>query len=202
MQALSRDLLAAAMQRLEAAGYQIVLHVHDEIVCDIPEGFGSTTEFQALMTQLPSWADTLPIAAKVWTSPRYVKSKEAIAPKLESTVDIDVANGKTAVGAAATGEGSASEPAEDDDENGPDWVNIPLADIIGEPVVDGMVSCPFHDDQTPSCRIYEDHFHCFGCGAHGNHLDWLMQVESIEREEARAMLETSGQPSADTAAQG
>ena len=66
----------------------------------------------------------------------------------------------------------------------------PLADIVGESLVDGMVNCPFHHDQTPSCRIYEDHFHCFGCGAHGNHLDWQMQVEGIGREEARCMLET------------
>ena len=190
VQPLSRDLLAAAMQSLEAAGYQIVLHVHDEIVCEIPEGFGSTTEFHALMTQLPSWADMLPIAAKVWTSPRYVKSKDAIAPKPESTVNIDENDGKTSPIAAAPTPLSTSEPAEDDNENGPDWVNIPLADIIGEPLVGGMVSCPFHDDQTPSCRIYEDHFHCFGCGAHGNHLDWLMQVEGVEREEARGMLET------------
>jgi DNA polymerase len=189
VQALSRDLLAAAIQRLEAAGYQIVLHVHDEIVCEIPEGFGSTAEFHALMTQLPSWADTLPIAAKVWISPRYIKSKDAIAAKPESAVDIFEADGKTSPIAAAPTLVSAPDPAEDD-ENGPDWVNIPLADIIGEPLVDGMVSCPFHDDQTPSCRIYEDHFHCFGCGAHGNHLDWLMQVEGIERGEARDMLET------------
>jgi CHC2 zinc finger len=159
------------MQRLEAGGYQIVLHVHDEIVCEIPEGFGSAVEFHALMTQLPSWASELPIAAKVWTSPRYyVKDKDAIAPRPESAPDLDE-DGKTSPISVAPTAVIAPEPTEDGDGNGPDGVNIPLAGIIGEPLVGGMVSCPFHDDRTPSCRICEDHFHCFGCGARGNHLD-------------------------------
>ena len=28
----------------------------------------------------------------------------------------------------------------------------------------GMCRCPFHDDRTPSMKLYEDHYHCFGCG--------------------------------------
>src|SRR5262249_9387007 len=32
----------------------------------------------------------------------------------------------------------------------------------------GKINCPFHDDKTPSCQLYDDgHYHCFGCGAHG-----------------------------------
>ena len=28
--------------------------------------------------------------------------------------------------------------------------------------------CPFHNERTPSCKLYADHYHCYGCGAHGD----------------------------------
>ena len=81
VQAIARDLLAAAMMRLEAAGYHIVLHVHDEIVAEAPIEFGSIEEFQRLITTLPDWAAGLPIAAKVRNGERFSKSeKPAPAP--------------------------------------------------------------------------------------------------------------------------
>jgi DNA polymerase I-like protein with 3'-5' exonuclease and polymerase domains len=61
---------------------------------------------------------------------------------------------------------------------------IPLADLIGEQPVNGKIVCPFHEDDTPSLHIYRDHYHCFGCGAHGGHLDWLREVESLEVDAA------------------
>jgi len=70
---IARDLLADAMLRIEAAGYFIVLHVHDEVVAEVPEGFGSTDEFVRLMTRKPVWALELPIAAKAWVDKRYNK---------------------------------------------------------------------------------------------------------------------------------
>lgn len=33
--------------------------------------------------------------------------------------------------------------------------------------------CPFHGEKTPSFYVYADHYHCFGCGAHGDGLRWL-----------------------------
>jgi hypothetical protein len=75
---IARDLLSAAMQRLEAAGYRIVLHVHDEIVCELEDGIGSLEEFKALIEQLPDWAEGLPVAAKVRNGPRFAEAELAV----------------------------------------------------------------------------------------------------------------------------
>jgi DNA polymerase len=71
---ISRDLLAAALLRLEHAKYRVVLHVHDEAIAEVPIGFGSKEEFTKLMITRPSWALGLPIAASAWSGPRFSKS--------------------------------------------------------------------------------------------------------------------------------
>ena len=46
------------------------------------------------------------------------------------------------------------------------------------------VLCPFHREHTPSCHIYRDHFNCFGCGARGDHVDWLEHVHNLTTRDA------------------
>ncbi len=73
VQALSRDILAAAMLRLDAAGYQCLLTIHDEILAQMRNGQGSLEDFIRIMTIIESWADGFPINAAGWEGPRYKK---------------------------------------------------------------------------------------------------------------------------------
>ena len=82
----ARDLLAEAMIRLEAAGYKIVLTVHDEIVCEMRNGEGTLEEFKRLIEIVPEWAAGLPIVAKVREGLRFAKS-DAAEPEIVAKPD-------------------------------------------------------------------------------------------------------------------
>jgi hypothetical protein len=44
--------------------------------------------------------------------------------------------------------------------------------------------CPFHDEKTPSFHVYRDHYHCYGCGAHGDQIEFLRRTEGIDFTDA------------------
>lgn len=73
VQATARDVLAGALKRLHNAGYRIVLHVHDEIVCEMPLGRGSLAEMREIMCAVEGWAAGLPVVADGWEGERYRK---------------------------------------------------------------------------------------------------------------------------------
>lgn len=74
VQAVARDILVYAMKNLERAGYPIVLHIHDEVVCEVLEGTGSIEELELIMGTLPAWCSDWPIkAAGGWRGKRYRK---------------------------------------------------------------------------------------------------------------------------------
>jgi DNA polymerase len=73
VQGAARDLMVEAMFRAEDAGYPIVLTVHDELLSEVAENFGSAGEYQRIMSELPQWAKGLPVATAAWEDKRYVK---------------------------------------------------------------------------------------------------------------------------------
>jgi len=77
-QAICRDIFREAMLRLEAAGYPIVAHLHDEVVCEVPEGAGSLDEFRGIITTPPAWAPDFPIATKARIAERFIEIKPPI----------------------------------------------------------------------------------------------------------------------------
>lgn len=72
-QAIARDLLASAMLGVRDAGYNIVFHVHDEIIAEVPNGTGSVDEMCDLMAKNPSWAGGLPLNADGYECEYYRK---------------------------------------------------------------------------------------------------------------------------------
>src|SRR5918996_142542 len=84
---------------------------------------------------------------------------------------------------------------------------VALADLIGRRVRlvrrgrEHSGLCPFHNEKTPSFYVVEDKgfFHCFGCGAHGDAIGYVMRaehldfIEAVERLAAEAGLQVPQQ---------
>lgn len=73
VQATARDVLAEAMLRLEKKGFDIVCHIHDEVVLEVPEGASSVEEVNEIMAVCPDWCEGLPLRAAGFESPFYKK---------------------------------------------------------------------------------------------------------------------------------
>lgn len=73
-QAVARDLLAEGIARLEDADYRVVMHVHDEAVVEVRDDDADALhDVEAIMAEVPAWAEGLPIAAEGWRAKRYRK---------------------------------------------------------------------------------------------------------------------------------
>jgi DNA polymerase len=212
VQGTARDLLAAAIERFETKGMNVVFHCHDEVTVEVPAGSLSDAEFLEILLQLPSWASGLPLSGKVHSGPHYLAPPEQPAEPLV-TADLDAATLDQAIDSYidTTGDGlgpidNLAQVERDDDEdfvaNLEDSV-APLTELVSLPLTpDNKVSCPFHDDNEPSCAIYPDHFYCFGCGHRGSRLDWLMRIEGMTVSEAVAHLKDWPGPQGDTTQNG
>lgn len=73
VQAIARDCLAIAIERLETAGFPVVFHVHDEVVIDCPEKQANLDKVVELMTTPIPWALGLPLNADGWVGDFFKK---------------------------------------------------------------------------------------------------------------------------------
>lgn len=74
VQAVARDVFMTGMRRAEEAGYSVVLRVHDELVCEVPDDPAFTDKALAdMMSDNPSWSVGLPLSAAGFEAYRYRK---------------------------------------------------------------------------------------------------------------------------------
>jgi DNA polymerase len=72
-QATARDLLVNGMWKAEENGYRVIATVYDEIIAEVPRGFGNLRDFERLICELPDWAKGIPLTAGGWRGKRYRK---------------------------------------------------------------------------------------------------------------------------------
>ena len=70
-QAIARDILAESMLRMQQAGLNIVAHVHDEAIVEVPEGTWTVEQISDLMSVNPDWCQDMPLKAAGYLAPNY-----------------------------------------------------------------------------------------------------------------------------------
>jgi DNA polymerase len=197
VQGTARDLLAAAILRAEARGWPVVFHCHDELVIEVPEGTVSEAEVLALLLEPPAWAEGLPLGGKVHSGQLYLEAPETAEPPAVETEEAVIEHAVDTFIAATPPNEAIGQTADEDFLGSLGDAVAPLTDFVMLPIDSSdRVSCPFHDDPQPSCKIYADHFHCYGCGEHGDRVDWLTRVDGMTRAEAIAALQDWSGPAA------
>ena len=71
-------------------------------------------------------------------------------------------------------------------------VAVDMVEVVsfyyGPPNRSGFVKCPFHNEKTPSCKIYRQRFQCFGCGASGDVIDFVARLLNLSPMDAAKRL--------------
>ncbi len=192
VQGTARDLLAAAIDRCESRGLPVVSHCHDEATIETPIGALSDADFLAILLERPAWAAGLPLAGHVHSGPHYLEAPEHPVEPLAVLADAEQVI-EQAIDAVIEREdvGEIDDPIQVERDDDADFIAglpdaiAPLYELVTLPLTaDSKTSCPFHEDAEPSCAIFADHYHCFGCGAHGDRMQWLTLVEGMTEAEA------------------
>ena len=90
VQGTARDILVAAIARMEARGLRVVLHVHDDLVVEAPIGAVSPEEFQRLALEPVPWAQGLPLAGKARVAHCYLEEpEEPLQPQLDGDAIVE-----------------------------------------------------------------------------------------------------------------
>ena len=201
VQGTARDLLAAALARFETRGIPVVHHCHDEVVAELPIGTITEAEFLAILLETPAWAENLPLAGSVYSGVHYLEAPEVPAEPLAPTnldpveIAVDAFVSSVQQEFDLTPKETRGFEREDTKDflDGLGETDAPLYELTSFPLTEvNKCACPFHDDPMPSCQLYADHFHCFGCNTHGDRLTWLTDAEGMTRAEAVALLRDWG----------
>lgn len=82
----------------------------------------------------------------------------------------------------------------------PDQCGVPLAAVIAESLLPQRKEQlridrrPFYGERTANSRVFDDCYHCFGCGAQGDSFRWLMATRRVASAKAARLVEGTDEP--------